>query len=471
MMPYTKNHSFLLPILALVVLVVMSGEAMLTAALPAISHEFEVPGVFESWILPMVLLVGAAAAPFIGTAGDSYGRRRLLVLCLAIYLIGLLIGWSAQDIVTLLFSRALQGVGIASFPLAYALIRDQLPQDKADVGIGVISAMYGAGMFLGVIFGSFVTEAFSWKTTYLALIPVTGILILLTMSGIRESVPEGSDQTKPDWFGFITLLTALLLGMVALSLEGDGDHAMLFRILAGFGALIAGGLFVLEELRSSRPLVDLNLARMRPVLLLIGIGTLTILVFLMLLQEMPFLIQSGSGFALTAVFVGFVLMPGTLCDMAAGPITGRLIVIHGVRIPCIIGSFLLVTGTAILFVGIPSILVLAGAWMIFSAGMSMTSTACMIAIIEYVPSTRTAEATGLMQSVQTIGGMIGPVITGLILAGSSVSSIREGMTWYEPAAVTFSQVHGVALLISIIVMVCSFMVRPGLQSKIFQKQK
>ncbi|PKL58763.1 MAG: MFS transporter, partial [Methanomicrobiales archaeon HGW-Methanomicrobiales-4] len=70
----------LLPILSVIVLVVMAGEAMLTAALPVMSNEFDVPGVFESWILPMVLLVGAAAAPFIGTAGDQYGRRRLLLI-------------------------------------------------------------------------------------------------------------------------------------------------------------------------------------------------------------------------------------------------------------------------------------------------------------------------------------------------------------------------------------------------------
>ncbi len=463
-MPGMSRSSVLLPILALIVLVVMSGEAMLTAALPTIGHEFEVPGVFESWILPMVLLVGAAAAPFIGTAGDCYGRRRLLLICLIIYLAGLCIGWGAQNIIILLLSRALQGIGIASFPLAYALIRDQLPHDKADVGIGIISAMYGAGMFLGVILGSFLTEAFSWRTTYLALIPVTGILILLTVFGIRETLPEGREQSKPDWFGFVTLLAALFLGMITLSLDGNGDQSLILRAGTGLLAIGAGLLFIREELTSSRPLVDLHLAKRRPVLLLIAIGTMTILVFLMLLQEMPFLIQSGTGFGLTAAYVGLVLMPGTLCDMVAGPVTGRLVVNHGIRIPCIIGSAFLIVGTGILLAGIHSILLLTVAWMIFSAGMSMTSTTCMIAIIDYVPQARTAEATGFMQSVQTIGGMIGPVITGLILAGASISSIRDGVTWIEPEASTFGQVHLLTLLICIVVMICSLFIKSGLHS-------
>lgn len=460
-MEVSHSRSSLVPILALIVLVVMSGEAMLTAALPTIGHEFSVPGVFESWVLPVVLLVGAAAAPFIGSAGDGYGRKRLLLLCLWVYLAGLCIGWLAQDILLLLASRALQGIGIASFPLAYALIRDQLPQEKADVGIGVISAMYGAGMFLGVILGSFLTEAFSWRTTYLALIPSVLILIVLTMLSIEESLPPHADQVRPDWAGFATLLAALLLGLVALSLEG-GPEWVVLRISAGIGAGILAILFALIELRSPRPLVDLTLAGRRPVLLLISIGTLTVLVFLMLLQEMPFLIQSGTGLGLTAGVVGLVLMPGTLCDMVAGPVTGKLVVRHGVRLPCIIGSFLLILGTSLLLAGTLSLPMLTGAWMIFSAGMSMTATATIIAIIEYVPSSRTAEATGLMQSVQTIGGMIGPVLTGIILAGATVVSVRDGVAWTEPAVHTFTQVHGAALLICLVVFGCSLMVRSGI---------
>ena len=112
-----KDQYPLLLLLSLTVMLVMTGESMLTAALPEIEHEFSVPGIYESWILPIVLLVGAAASPFVGTAGDRFGHKRLLIICLVIYSAGLIGGLLAPNIWILLFSRALQGAGIAAFPL------------------------------------------------------------------------------------------------------------------------------------------------------------------------------------------------------------------------------------------------------------------------------------------------------------------------------------------------------------------
>ena len=467
-----SGRNLLLPILSIIMLVVMAGEAMLTAALPVISNEFEVPGVFESWILPMVLLVGAAAAPFIGTAGDQYGRKKLLIISLLIYLAGLVCGYYAWNIWVLLISRAMQGIGIGSFPLAYALIRDQMIRREADVGIGVISAMYGAGTFIGVIIGSFLIESFSWRSTYVVLIPVTVILILLSFFGIRDAKSRirspVSGGRHLDWVGFITLLIALILGLSAVSVGETGQNGIILRLLLIAGAGFVGILFIREEMRSPVPLVDLLLVRQRPVLLLIVIGSLTNLVFLMLLQEMPFLIQSETGLGLTAGYVGLILMPGTLCDMLAGPLTGRLVVSRGVRLPCLIGSLFLIGALLLILPGTPGLISLTIAWMIFSAGMSVMATACMIAIIDFVPKSRTAEATGFMQSVQTIGGMAGPVFTGLVLATMSVSSLRNGQVWTIPASETFVMVHEIALLIAVLIFICSFLLRTGIQKPDYQ---
>jgi MFS family permease len=459
MLPYHRRV-FLVPVLALIVLIVMSGEAMLTAALPQISHDFAAPGVFNSWVLPMVLLVGAAGAPFIGTAGDRFGRRKLLLLCLCIYILGLFLGLVADNIVVLLFSRAMQGIGIACFPLAYALVRDNLPERESDVGIGILSAMYGAGMFVGVIIGSFMTELFSWRTAYLALIPAALFLILLTIRfipGSRPEMPERIETQGLDWWGFITLLSALFLGLVSLSLPDSGQEVL--RITCGALALCLALVFFRIELRIKRPLVDIRMAAKRPALLLLGIGTLTLFLFMMLLQEMPFLIQSSTGLGLSAGFVGLVLMPGTLSDMISGPLTGRLVLSRGVRPACIIGSVLLLLASGFLLAGIPSLPVLAIVWMLFSAGMSVTTTACIIAYISFFPPSRTAEATGFVQSVQTIGAMVGPVITGVVLAEATVSSMRNGSVWSEPASFTFTHLHGVALIFSLMILFCSALIK------------
>jgi len=460
----------LLPILTVIMLVVMAGEAMLTAALPEISAEFEIPGVFESWILPMVLLVGAAASPFIGTAGDRYGRKKLLVIALLIYLCGLVSGYYAGNIWQLLISRAMQGIGVASFPLAYALVRDQLSHRDADIGIGVISATYGAGMFLGVIIGSFIIESWSWRLTYLVLIPFSILLVPLTIYGIHDSVRFSQKPASPcgrlDWIGFLSLLAALILGLSAVSLGSDGENALTLRVICIAGALCATVLFIREELTNPFPLIDIRLVRQPPVMLLIAIGFLTILIFMMLLQEMPFLIRSPMGLGLEAGFVGLILMPGTLCDMLAGPLTGRMIISRGVRPACILGSTLLLAAALILCIGQHSLSLVMIAWMVFSAGMSVSATACLIAIIDYVPLNRTAEATGFMQSVQTVGGMFGPVIAGLVFSGSSVTSILDGEIWSVPLPETFMSIHAIALVTALVILACSLLFKAVTRERI-----
>ena len=449
-----KGYSGLLLLLSLTVMLVMAGESMLTAALVEIEHEFSVPGIYESWVLPVVLLVGAVAAPFVGSAGDRYGHRRLLLLCLGIYLLGLVMGILAPDIWTLLISRGLQGAGIAAFPLAYAIIRNRMPEPAADVGIGVISAMYGAGTFIGVITGSFITESFSWRMTYLVLIPVAILLIILVSVFIREnkSLKTGGSL---DWAGFSSFLLFLFLALVLFSLPAE-EKISLFAAGIGLSCILTFAVFLYAEKTAVHPLADLRLLQKRPVTILMIMGFLTILAFMMLLQMMPYVIRLPTGLSLSAEIVGLIIVPGTLCDMMAGPLTGRMIPRIGCRIPCITGSLMLAGAGVMLFVSPLSVEGLTVAWMLFSFGMSVIATATLIGVMDHIREDRTAEATGIIQSMQTLGGMTGPVVTGLLLETSQVSMEHLGETWTVPTTNTYYLVFLTVIVISIFLLLISW---------------
>jgi MFS family permease len=194
--------------------------------------------------------VGAAASPFIGTAGDRFGHKRLLVICLIIYIAGLFGGLFAPDIWILLISRALQGAGIAAFPLGYALIRERFSETEADTGIGIISAMYGAGTFLGVITGSFITGLFSWRMTYMVLIPASCILLLFIVLGIRNDHAKKGHGSL-DFAGFFSLLLFLLLFLVFFSLPSE-ERVSTSGILVLMCAILGMLLFV--RMRSGHPI-------------------------------------------------------------------------------------------------------------------------------------------------------------------------------------------------------------------------
>jgi MFS family permease len=450
-----KEHFSLLLLLSLTVMLVMAGESMLTAALPEIEHEFSVPGIYESWILPIVLLVGAAASPFVGTAGDMYGHKRLLVICLLVYCAGLFGGVFAPDIWVLLFSRALQGAGIAAFPLGYAIIKEQLPETMADTGIGVISAMYGAGTFIGVITGSFITGLFSWRVTYMVLIPASCILVLLVWKYVKNDdkvITRGS----LDYAGLISLIFFLFLFLWFFSLP-PGERFSPFEMFVLACAVAGMSVFVFVERRAPSPLADFKLMKMRPVMVFMVIGFLTIIAFFTLLQMMPFIIRLPSGLGLTAAMVGLILIPGALCDMIAGPLTGRMIPVTGCRPPCILGSLLLLGAGVLLYLSPLSIVTLVIAWTLFSFGMSMVATADLIGVMDYVSEDRTAEATGIIQSMQTLGGMTGPIITGTILATSGVSMMYQGELWEVPETGTYYLVFLTVILVSSVLLLISWL--------------
>jgi len=451
----SNDHISLLLLLSLTVMLVMTGESMLTAALPEIEHEFSVPGIYESWILPIVLLVGAAASPFIGTAGDRFGHKRLLVICLIIYIAGLFGGLFAPDIWILLISRALQGAGIAAFPLGYALIRERFSETEADTGIGIISAMYGAGTFLGVITGSFITGLFSWRMTYMVLIPASCILLLFIVLGIRNDHAKKGHGSL-DFAGFFSLLLFLLLFLVFFSLPSE-ERVSTSGILVLMCAILGMLLFVRIEIRASHPLADFRLMRKRPVAVFMLIGFLTIFTFFVLLQMMPYIIRLPTGLAMPAEMVGFILIPGTLCDMVAGPLTGRMIPVTGCRIPCMAGSLFLISAGVLLILVPVSGTVLVIAWMLFSFGMSMVATADLIGVMDYVGEERTAEATGIIQSMQTLGGMIGPIVTGIILASYQTVMVIHGENWEVPEPVAYHLVFLTIIAVSSIILIISFL--------------
>jgi len=451
---YLKDHFPLLLLLSLTVMLVMAGESMLTAALPEIEHEFSVPGIYESWILPIVLLVGAAASPFVGTAGDRFGHKRLLIICLVIYSVGLISGLVAPDIWVLLFGRAMQGAGIAAFPLGYAIIRQRLCETGADTGIGIISAMYGAGTFIGVITGSFITGLFSWRVTYMVLIPATCILLLCIWRYIGDDEPVNRHGSL-DFAGFFSLLLFLLLSLFFFSLPTE-DQTGFFGLLALVCAVLVFGLFIRIERPAAHPLADIQLMKRRPVAVFMVIGFLTVFTFFVLLQMMPYIIRLPTGLALSAEMVGLILIPGTLCDMTAGPLTGRMIPVIGCRLPCITGSFLLLSAGCLLFLFPVTLAGLVIAWMVFSFGMSMLATADLIGVLEFIGEERTAEATGIIQSMQTLGGMIGPIVTGIILATSQVSTMYQGEIWEIPKTGTYYQIFLVVIIISSLLLVISW---------------
>ena len=109
---------------------------MLLPAIRDIIREFNISYSTSSWILTAYLISGAVATPIAGKLSDIYGRKKMVLSILVIYIIGICIGGISTNLSVLLLARIIQGIGFLMFPIAIGIIRDQLPMDKLAIGVG-----------------------------------------------------------------------------------------------------------------------------------------------------------------------------------------------------------------------------------------------------------------------------------------------------------------------------------------------
>ena len=138
----------------------MYAETMLIPANPDIIKDFQVSYSMSSWILTAYLITGAVTTTIAGKLSDIYERKKVLLIIMIIYAVGVFIGGFATSIFFLLSVRAIQGIGMSMFPIAFGIIRDQFPREKISIGQGVISSMFAAGTAIGLSIGAFIVQFF-----------------------------------------------------------------------------------------------------------------------------------------------------------------------------------------------------------------------------------------------------------------------------------------------------------------------
>jgi MFS family permease len=117
-----------------------------------------------------------------------------------------------------------------------------------------------------------------------------------------------------------------------------------------------------------------------------------------------------------------------------------------------LGGLLIIIAPLLYFLLPLSVITLAAVYTIFCAGMGMISTSYLILIIDTVPPDRTAGATGLLNSFTNIGGMIGPIITGIFLATFSVKAAVDGVSWQTPTPEAFFYTFATGMVAALVIM-------------------
>jgi MFS family permease len=251
-------------------------QTMPVPALPNLQQAFGTSTTTASWVLSAFLLTASVATGLLGRLGDMFGKRRVLLACLLVSAAGTLLAALAGSIGVLIAARAVQGVGAATFPLAFGIVREQFPRERVPVAIGWISSVFGIGFGAGLVIPGLIVDALSWRWIFWLMLLVIVVGIAAVAVFVRES--PVTSPGRVDWAGALLLSGAIAALLLAIS-NGRGwgwGSAAVLGLFAAVVVLLA--VFGLVERRIAAPLVDIGLLRNRTVLaanvtaLIIGVG-------------------------------------------------------------------------------------------------------------------------------------------------------------------------------------------------------
>lgn len=388
---------------------------ILNVALPTMAEQLDASTGEQQWMADAYLVVFAALMLPAGLLGDRFGRRRMLIAGLGIFLAGSLAGSLAGDVGTVIAARAVMGVGAALVtPLALSVLPSLFAPDERTKAVGITSAAATLGLPLGPIVGGWLLDHFWWGSVFLVNVPMAAIGIVACLF----LLPETRDPASPKVDALSTALTATGLGALIYAIIeaptlGWGDPLILGTLAASV-VLIA--VLVLRERRVERPMLEMALLAHRGFLFNSLAATLVMFVLSGLLFVLPPYLQAVLGHDALGTGVRLLpLMGGLLvAARAAQPVVARF----GAR--AVVSAGLVVLAFAGLLgsrTTVDSGYGFTALWLsLAGAGFGLSIVPAMSGALGALPADRAGSGSGLLMTLRQVGSAIGVAVLGSVLA-------------------------------------------------------
>ena len=499
-------------VLGLAVLITMYGETMLLPAIPDIINELGISYNTSSWILTAYLISGAVMTPIAGKLSDVYGRKKMVLIILIIYIIGIAIGaWSANFYVMLL-SRIIQGIGISMFPIAFGIIRELLPAQKLAIGVGIFTSMFAAGSVVGLGLGGTIVQHLGWRTTFFSMLPFAILLWfaiknyvkddsqydfnLQNKSKIGNTIFGSKSNTRfsnvIDIKGAILLTITITTFLLAITFIGNinshenvpvnnsyntnnnsiiTNNSIFYEFLILISITVMSlVLFIIVEKKAVSPLIDLNLFSNK-VFLFSNILILTLgLPMFLVYQTIPFLVRSPppAGFGGSAVESALVQLPFMIIFLIFAPASGFIISKIGSIKPVVLGTIISLVGFLGMFAFHSTEILVGGNLAVIAVGFALLNTGVFNIIMISTPIQFSGISLGMSVVIMIIGMSIGPIVAGFFMQTfqTTDSSTLTGVTATaaltnssHPSAIAYNLIFLTGIIISSISIILAFMLR------------
>ena len=372
-----------------------------------------------SWVFSAYMLASTTTVPLYGKLSDLYGRRKLYVGAMALFLTGSILCGRAGTMPELILARGLQGVGAGGImPLAFILIGEMFNLEQRAKMQGLFSGVWGVSSIMGPLLGGFLVDQFSWRWVFYINVPFGLLAGGLVGFAWRDKIRI---QGRPvvDYAGAALLTLSVITLLVGLTVTPGTSTSWI--LIAASVILFAFLLWV--ESRAADPILPLPLFRERLFSIATAQGMLTGWALFGSISFIPLFVQSV--LMTSATQAGITISPMLLGWVGASIIGTRLLLKVGYRKLAITGMLLLTIGAFLMTTadaGISQIRLMVYVTLM-GIGMGLSIPSFLIAVQTTVERRSLGTATSMLQFSRSIGGTLGVSVMGAALSARLAANL------------------------------------------------
>jgi EmrB/QacA subfamily drug resistance transporter len=381
-----------------------------------------------AWVFSGFLLAEIATIPLWGRLADMFGRKRIFLIGMLVFLLGSALCGTASTMTELVLFRALQGLGAGCIlPVAQTISADLYTMEQRAKISAIYAVVFAFSAVLGPFLGGFITDNLSWRWVFYVNLPIGILAVSLVAIVMIEPIEERRKHVF-DWLGVATLLG--WSGALVFALEsGGGDYA--WGSVQIVGAFIASAVllaaFVVIEARASEPLIPLDVFRVPAlrasaiVTMFLGMSMFGVMSFLPLYGR-TVLGESATG-------SGRILIPLLLAMMVSSAVGARFVLKIGFRSVVSVGAGLVVFGIFLLTrlnvdTGQPQLSI---DLIFLGAGMGLVFMSTALAAQNSVSMPRMGVATGLVNFTRQLGGAVGVALAASVMLSKLAERLSSAL--------------------------------------------
>lgn len=440
-----KVHDHSKPLTHRQILVIMSGlmtglllaaldQTIVSTALKRIVEDFNGLDHY-SWVVTAYLLTSTAVTPLFGKISDIYGRRRIFIFAIVVFLVGSALAGASQNMGQLIATRALQGIGAGGLmSLTFAIIGDVIPPRDRGRYQGLFGGVFGLSSVAGPLLGGYFSDQHTllgvsgWRWIFFINLPFGVVALVVTYFVLH--LPTIRRDHAIDYVGATLMVAGVSSILLALSYAGP-TYGWTNTLTGAYGTLgvVLVVLFLLWENRVAEPILSLKLFHNRVfsvtsiVGFIVGAGMFGAIVML------PLYLQVVKGD--TATQSGLQLLPMMVGMVGGSIIGGRLISSTGrYRIFPIVGTLMMTAGIlSLMFLRIDtSYLQLSGSMLLIGLGLSGAMQPLVIAVQNSVDFKDMGVATSASTFFRSLGSVVGTAVFGAVLTEKLHDHLAEQFT-------------------------------------------